>query len=332
VPAPAKPAALYRDWLVMLLCRPFFKKVVYHWHAAGLTEWLEQSASPLTRWVTWRLLGRPELSIVLSDYNAADGKKIGSLQTRIVHNGIPDPCADFEQTVLPARRSRLSARRKLLAGALAPDDNSNQPGADTHTIRLLYLSLCSREKGLFDILEAVAIGNQRLSRSKSPLRLHLSVAGEFVEAAQKDEFERRIGKPDLQMPEAPAGSAKSGRVGPAVEYLGFLSGQNKRRILIESDCLCFPTYYHAESFGLVLIEAMAFGLPIVATRWRSIPEVLPNGYAGLVDIRSPEQIANAIEKVVVEEWSEKLRGAFLAQFTLERHLTNLAGALSNLLC
>ncbi len=40
VPAPGKRVALYRDWLVMLLCRPFFKNVILHWHAAGLGKWL----------------------------------------------------------------------------------------------------------------------------------------------------------------------------------------------------------------------------------------------------------------------------------------------------
>ncbi|MBU6409960.1 MAG: hypothetical protein KGR98_06195, partial [Verrucomicrobia bacterium] len=31
VPAPGKSVALYRDWLVMLLCRPFFKTMILHW-------------------------------------------------------------------------------------------------------------------------------------------------------------------------------------------------------------------------------------------------------------------------------------------------------------
>ena len=43
VPAPGKRVALYRDWLVMLLCRPFFKNIILHWHAAGLAKWLETS-------------------------------------------------------------------------------------------------------------------------------------------------------------------------------------------------------------------------------------------------------------------------------------------------
>ncbi|HTD88545.1 MAG TPA: hypothetical protein VK850_18370, partial [Candidatus Binatia bacterium] len=36
VPASGHRAPLYRDWIVMLLCRPFFKRVIYHWHSAGL--------------------------------------------------------------------------------------------------------------------------------------------------------------------------------------------------------------------------------------------------------------------------------------------------------
>src|SRR5881227_2870059 len=41
IPAPGKRSALYRDWLVMLICRPFFKRIILHWHAAGLAKWLE---------------------------------------------------------------------------------------------------------------------------------------------------------------------------------------------------------------------------------------------------------------------------------------------------
>ncbi len=41
IPAPGKHSALYRDWLVMFLCRPFYPRVILHWHAAGLAVWLE---------------------------------------------------------------------------------------------------------------------------------------------------------------------------------------------------------------------------------------------------------------------------------------------------
>ena len=35
IPAPGKAVAVYRDWLVMLICRPFFKRIILHWEAAA---------------------------------------------------------------------------------------------------------------------------------------------------------------------------------------------------------------------------------------------------------------------------------------------------------
>ena len=71
---------------------------------------------------------------------------------------------------------------------------------------------------------------------------------------------------------------------------------------------------------------MAFGLPILTTRWRSIPELFPVNYSGLVDICSPEQIARALLALLPSETGEGFHDIFLRNFTLERHLTGLAEA------
>jgi len=73
-PCPGKKVALYRDWLVMLLCRPFFKHVILHWHAAGLGKWLETSAQMNSRVATYRLFHPVDLSIVLSKNVVADAE------------------------------------------------------------------------------------------------------------------------------------------------------------------------------------------------------------------------------------------------------------------
>jgi glycosyltransferase involved in cell wall biosynthesis len=72
---------------------------------------------------------------------------------------------------------------------------------------------------------------------------------------------------------------------------------------------------------------MAFGLPIVATRWRSLPEMFPPNYPGLVAIRSPQQIAAALLNVITQKTGQSLRELFRAKFTLEAHLTRLADAI-----
>jgi len=317
VPAPGKWVALYRDWLVMLICRPFFKRVILHWHAAGLAKWIETSAQIRARALTYRLFKPVDLSIVLSRYNFADAEKLLSRRIYVVRNGIPDPCPDFTESVLPRRRARFAARVKLLQGGSLTAGERAHAGGDPQIIKVLFLAHCMRGKGLFDTLTGVALANARQSQTKSPVRIHLTVAGEFVNPSEQAEFNQRITEPDLQAESDPA-------IRSCVTYIGFANEECKRRVFIESDCFCFPTYFPAESFGLVAVEAMAFGLPLVTTRWRSLPEILPSGYPGLVAIKSPDQIADALIAITARHNGEDLRENFLNRFTLHRYLTNLA--------
>src|SRR6266576_406635 len=109
IPAPGKRSALYRDWVVMMICRCFFKRVILHWHAAGLAKWLETVMQMRSRSVTYHFMKQVDLSIVLSRYDRADAEKLVSREIKVVSNGIPDPCADFMQEVLPRRHARFAA-------------------------------------------------------------------------------------------------------------------------------------------------------------------------------------------------------------------------------
>jgi len=320
VPAPGKSVAVYRDWLVMLICRPFFKNIILHWHAAGLAKWLETSVQIRSRAITYRLFKPVDLSIVLSRFNVADAEKLLSRRVRVVGNGIPDPCPDFVATVLPRRQARLALRKNLPAGGISTAVDFEKYGGDHRGIKVLYLAHCTRGKGLFDTLEAVALANANLARAGAPVRVQLTVAGEFIHASEQAEFEARIARPDLQAGNGPAATS-------CVTYLGFAGGERKRQAFVESDIFCFPTYYHAESFGLVVVEALAFGLPVVTTRWRSTPEILPPDYAGLVDPQSPEQIAEALVRLSTSDFAEPLREFFLRRFSLEQYLGGLAAAI-----
>jgi glycosyltransferase involved in cell wall biosynthesis len=116
-----------------------------------------------------------------------------------------------------------------------------------------------------------------------------------------------------------------GAGGEVIEHVGFVSGDRKRQLLEEADLFCFPS--HLESFGLVLAEAMAFGLPIVTTRCGALPEVMTSDYPGLVNVRAPEQIASAVLQMMPEAPFESLRERFITHFQVERHLANLAEAI-----
>ena len=58
-----------------------------------------------------------------------------------------------------------------------------------------------------------------------------------------------------------------------VRFHGVLDGDAKWRMFAETDALCLPTHYESETFPTVLLEAMSMSLPVVATRWRGIPEM-----------------------------------------------------------
>jgi glycosyltransferase involved in cell wall biosynthesis len=298
VPAPGKRAALYRDWIVMLLCRPFFTQFVHHWHAVGLGDWLKHEGTFWERWVTHRLLGRPTLGIALAIPSMRDALWFRSREVAVIANGIPDPCPDFEQAVLPAREARVAARHV----------------AAESIFEVLYLAHCTAEKGLFDSMDGVVLLNQRLRAAGSPVRARLTVAGEFPREDEKRDFFERL---------------RNEETAAAVRYAGFVGGETKDRLLAESDCLCFPTYYHAESLPVVVVESMAVGLPIVTTRWRAIPEVLPPDYTMFVPPRSPELIASRLEETMAGTPGLflRLRERFLERFVVARHLESLRQAL-----
>jgi glycosyltransferase involved in cell wall biosynthesis len=315
VPAPGKSVALYRDWLVMFLCRPFFKNIILHWHAAGLAKWLETSVQIRTRAVTYHAFKQAGLSIVISNYNVADAEKLLPRRICVVSNGIPDPCPDFKQSILPRRQARFAARAKLFANEPLGPGELEKAGGDPQVVRVLYLAHCTREKGLFAAAQAVLAANQILAARQSPVRMKLSAAGSFILNEEKAEFDQWLKNPEFS---------------DAVNYLGFVSGAEKERALREADLFCFPTRYIGENQPVNLIEAMAFGLPIVTTRWRSMPEMLPPNYPGLVDSQAPEQIAAALIRLMSEKTGETARENFLGRFTIDCHLDNLARAIHSL--
>ena len=82
------------------------------------------------------------------------------------------------------------------------------------------------------------------------------------------------------------------RLGPDVTMLGPVDAQEKRSLLARAAALVFPIVWD-EPFGMVMIEAMACGTPVVALRRGSVPEVVVDGVTGIL-CDTPDQLADAI--------------------------------------
>jgi glycosyltransferase involved in cell wall biosynthesis len=66
-----------------------------------------------------------------------------------------------------------------------------------------------------------------------------------------------------------------------IEYLGEVSHGEKVELLQHARATLFPIEWE-EPFGLVMIESMACGTPVIATRWGAVPEVIEPGRGGVI--------------------------------------------------
>jgi glycosyltransferase involved in cell wall biosynthesis len=251
------------------------------------------------------LLAKPSLGIALAAANLRDPLWLRSREVAIVPNGIPDPFPDFDTSLRATRLRRLEARRAFIDDKPCPLGTED----DARVFRILYLAHCFREKGIFDTLSGFAEATRALQSSGHPISLELTVAGDFASASDRREFDESVAIENL---------------GARVRYVGFVTGKAKDDLLRKSDCLCFPTY--SDSFGLVVLEAMAAGLAVIATVWRALPEILSPDYRGFVPIRDGRAIARMIPQLFTFD-ATILRERFLALFTLDAHLRRLREAL-----
>ncbi len=82
---------------------------------------------------------------------------------------------------------------------------------------------------------------------------------------------------------------------PLVEYIGEIGGRAKDEFLGQARALLFPIDW-PEPFGLVMIEALACGTPVIAWRCGSVPEVIDDGVSGFI-VDSLEQAVQAVGRV-----------------------------------
>jgi glycosyltransferase involved in cell wall biosynthesis len=119
---------------------------------------------------------------------------------------------------------------------------------------LLFLGRFMPDKGAVRAIEAARLAGRRLI-----------LAGK-VDAADADHFATRI-QPAID--------------GDRIRYVGEADAIAKRRLLAGADALLFPIEWD-EPFGLVMIEALASGTPVIGFRRASVPEIVEDGLTGFV--------------------------------------------------
>jgi glycosyltransferase involved in cell wall biosynthesis len=102
---------------------------------------------------------------------------------------------------------------------------------------------------------------------------------------------------------------------PLIEYLGEINDAQKNQFLGNARALLFPIDW-PEPFGLVMIEALACGTPVIAWRCGSVPEVMQDGVTGYIvdDMDGAIEAARRVHRID----RQRCRDAYERRFTADK--------------
>lgn len=150
-----------------------------------------------------------------------------------------------------------------------------EPSDPSSPLRVVYIGRLAREKGLYELLRAVSLAHA------PGTGVRLVVAGSGPEEAPLRRYAAELGIQNL------------------VSFAGPVYGKDKINLLGAADVFVLASY--AEGLPYALLESMAAGVPVIATRVGAIPDVLVSGIHGLfVPLRESHAIARAIAMLVVD--------------------------------
>ncbi|QGZ62309.1 glycosyltransferase family 4 protein [Paraburkholderia acidisoli] len=172
----------------------------------------------------------------------------------------------------------------------------------SESIRIVFLGLISQDKGILTLLDAIKIID------KNHLKFRVDVYGN----GNIPKFEMDVVSRELE---------------DIVKYGGWINGDAKRHVMSLADIFVLPS--RSEGFSIAVLEAMAFGLTIVATSIPGIVDAVRDGIeAKLVSPNDAAALADTMRSLMTNpEFRERLGAAarqrYLAHFTMEEMVTQL---------
>lgn len=196
-------------------------------------------------------------------------------------------------------------RERGLSNAVAVSNGIARPAAASlpaerrdQAIGLLYVGKVGESKGIFRLLAALAEGGDRPGR----LPWHLDVAGEWESEAVR----------------AAALEVVAARgLADRVTFHGLAVDDAKWALFRRAHLLVHPTDWDGQP--VTILEAFAFGLPVVSTRVGAIPDTVTDGIEGIVVTdTSPATLVAAIDRIAepseYQRYSDAARAAFAARY------------------
>jgi glycosyltransferase involved in cell wall biosynthesis len=165
---------------------------------------------------------------------------------------------------------------------------------------VLFVGRLSAPKGIYDLFDAIPRVIERHPEARFVL----------VGLAESDAMEPVI-----------RAEAKRRGITPRIAFLGSLEGRNKAAAFVTSQMIVVPSW--TEAFPLVIPEAMAAGLPVIATAVGAIPDFVKDGEDGfLVAPKAPAELADRVCRLLEDEGlrrriSERVQARAAREFAIE---------------
>jgi len=216
--------------------------------------------------------------------------------------GLPDMVVLLAQVELDAYRIFVPGQRLVrLPNGIDCAPFSRVPTVSSHPeqpLRLLYVGRVAREKGLYETLQGLRLAHEL------GVDARLVIAGQGAEEVRLRRYAQALG------------------VGARIAFAGPVFGDDKVRLFAGADAMVLPSY--SEGLPYALLEAMAAGIPVIATPVGAIPDVVTAGTHGiLVPPRDGRAIAAAILRFARDReqlaWmSRACRKRVRAAYSIER--------------
>jgi glycosyltransferase involved in cell wall biosynthesis len=144
---------LYRDWLVIALCRPFFRHVVLDWRRSGRGDWLERRGRFWERFISNKLFDRAELAIVPSISTLRDALWFRCRRAEVIPPSTdpPQKAAAWKAALTDHPVAARATPRLARAASVLQIFNR-------------YLEIGGEEKSVARIGDDIALGGHRVER------------------------------------------------------------------------------------------------------------------------------------------------------------------------
>lgn len=221
----ASHGSFWRKRVFMRLAGAFSVPVIFHLHGGEFRQFVDQRLDPSARRKVVASLRACSLIYCLND---EVGHWLRGVAPGIPVQVLPNPI-DFPAT----------------------DETS-----DSREASILFLGRLEQEKGVFDLVNALAA----IAQKAPGVRLLLCGVGSAEEPLKRLAAHRGISS--------------------QVEFPGWVDGEVKARLLRRAGVFVLPSY--AEGMPMSVLEAMAAGTPVVASRVGAVAEMLDDGSCGFV--------------------------------------------------